>query len=374
MKKRVLLAMSGGVDSTAAAVLLRDQGYEVIGITMLLWRDQDGEEARRQLREKSSDLARRLSIEHHVIDLTDAFYERVVLPFIHAYQEGKTPNPCLLCNREFKFRLLPQLMREMLQKAGKEDFDYMATGHYARIIRDESGAFGLYRAKDLRKDQSYVLYHLKQEELSRLILPLGTLSKADARAIARDAGTPIPEEEESQDICFISTNYRDLLLEHGGFGKKGYFVDAEGQRFAKHKGIAAYTVGQRKKLGIALGKRVSILDIDPEKGDILLGPEENIRVQDLLLEKPSFNLPEDPALPLRLEAATRYQEKPEKALLEAFPDGAFPSSSGLCQLHFDEARRAPSPGQSAVFYQGEQVIGGAVIRRMENRIEKRSFS
>lgn len=390
-RKTVLLAMSGGVDSTAAAALLRDQGYEVIGVTMLLWRDQDEAEVQAALKKKSEDLARRLGLEHYCLDLSAEFYQAVVEPFMAAYRRGETPNPCVLCNRKFKFDLLLRraaahycaVRGQSWQDGDPLPFDFIATGHYARVKFDEKKQeYKLLRALDRKKDQSYVLYSLGQELLAKLILPLGELSKEDARAIAAAAGTPIPKEEESQDICFISHSYRELLEAHGGFGRPGFFVDGEGHKLAPHEGIGRFTLGQRKGLGHAFGRRVSVIDINPANGNVEIGEESALYFTEIELNELRFNTREQPLLPLHVEVATRYQQPPRPAILlplepevdsradvrpavkpESVPDKVAKDISDRALLHFEEPQRASCPGQAAVFYLGERVIGGGSIVR-----------
>ena len=390
-RKTVLLAMSGGVDSTAAAALLRDQGYEVIGVTMLLWRDQDEAEVQAALKKKSEDLARRLGLEHYCLDLSAEFYQAVVEPFMAAYRRGETPNPCVLCNRKFKFDLLLRraaahycaVRGQSWQDGDPLPFDFIATGHYARVKFDEKKQeYQLLRALDRKKDQSYVLYSLEQELLAKLILPLGELSKEDARAIAAAAGTPIPKEEESQDICFISHSYRELLEAHGGFGRPGFFVDGEGHKLAPHEGIGRFTLGQRKGLGHAFGRRVSVIDINPANGNVEIGEESALYFTEIELNELRFNTREQPQLPLHVEVATRYQQPPRPAILlplepevdsradvrpvakpESVPDKVAKDISDRALLHFEEPQRASCPGQAAVFYLGERVIGGGSIVR-----------
>lgn len=361
--EKVLLGLSGGVDSTAAAVLLKEQGYEVIGATMLLWRDRGMRAAQVEMARKSADLAARLGIRHLILDLSDAFYERIVKPFINSYLSGQTPNPCVLCNRLFKFSLLPAEAEKILARDYGPDFrtDYIATGHYARVERDPvSGEYMLLKAADESKDQSYVLWTLKQDELARLLLPLGNISKEEARRIAEDAGTPIPREEESQDICFISRSYSDLLRENSGFGKPGWFINEEGEALAPHSGIARFTVGQRKKLGHSFGQRVSVCDIDPDSGNILIADEERLYAKELLLSNVHFNLKENPAFPLEIEFSTRYQQQTKKGILLPLENH---ESEAEFKLLTEDPQRAPSPGQSCVFYKGNRLIGGSVIVR-----------
>ena len=399
-RKTVLLAMSGGVDSTAAAALLRDQGYEVIGVTMLLWRDQDEAEVQAALKKKSEDLARRLGLEHYCLDLSAEFYQAVVEPFMAAYRRGETPNPCVLCNRKFKFDLLLRraaahycaVRGQSWQDGDPLPFDFIATGHYARVKFDEKKQeYQLLRALDRKKDQSYVLYSLGQELLAKLILPLGELSKEDARAIAAAAGTPIPKEEESQDICFISHSYRELLEAHGGFGRPGFFVDGEGHKLAPHEGIGRFTLGQRKGLGHAFGRRVSVIDINPTNGNVEIGEESALYFTEIELNELRFNTREQPPLPLLLEVATRYQQPPRPAILlplepevdsradvrpaakpESVPDKVAKDISDRALLHFEEPQRASCPGQAAVFYLGERVIGGgSIVRKNKSFVQNK---
>lgn len=399
-RKTVLLAMSGGVDSTAAAALLRDQGYEVIGVTMLLWRDQDEAEVQAALKKKSEDLARRLGLEHYCLDLSAEFYQAVVEPFMAAYRRGETPNPCVLCNQKFKFDLLLRraaahycaVRGQSWQDGDPLPFDFIATGHYARVKFDEKKQeYQLLRALDRKKDQSYVLYSLGQELLAKLILPLGELSKEDARAIAAAAGTPIPKEEESQDICFISHSYRELLEAHGGFGRPGFFVDGEGHKLAPHEGIGRFTLGQRKGLGHAFGRRVSVIDINPTNGNVEIGEESALYFTEIELNELRFNTREQPQLPLHVEVATRYQQPPRPAILlplepevdsradvrpaakpESVPDKVAKDISDRALLHFEEPQRASCPGQAAVFYLGERVIGGgSIVRKNKSFVQNK---
>ena len=392
--------MSGGVDSTAAAALLRDQGYEVIGVTMLLWRDQDEAEVQAALKKKSEDLARRLGLEHYCLDLSAEFYQAVVEPFMAAYRRGETPNPCVLCNRKFKFDLLLRraaahycaVRGQSWQDGDPLPFDFIATGHYARVKFDEKKQeYKLLRALDRKKDQSYVLYSLGQELLAKLILPLGELSKEDARAIAAAAGTPIPKEEESQDICFISHSYRELLEAHGGFGRPGFFVDGEGHKLAPHEGIGRFTLGQRKGLGHAFGRRVSVIDINPANGNVEIGEESALYFTEIELNELCFNTREQPQLPLHVEVATRYQQPPRPAILlplepevdsradvrpaakpESVPDKVAKDISDRALLHFEEPQRASCPGQAAVFYLGERVIGGgSIVRKNKSFVQNK---
>lgn len=357
MRKKVLLAMSGGVDSTAAAVILLRAGYDVTGVTMLLWRDHQQQEAQESLRKKAEHLARHLGIPHVCCDLTESFYQKVVTPFMEGYRHGETPNPCLLCNRQFKFSLLLDSAEKALEEKGygSQNFDFFATGHYARVITDQqTGEAKLYRAKDPSKDQSYVLYALGQSMLRRVLFPLGDYTKKEARAIAESAGIEIPPSEESQDICFVSGTYDQLLRENGGLGYPGWFVDLQGQPLAPHQGIARYTIGQRNKLGVALGKKMSVVAIHPETLTVQLGEESELFQTELSLKQVSWTGSHMPSFPLAVQYASRYRQPLKEGVVICRENRYF--------LQTSDPQRGACPGQAAVFYQGDQVLGGGTIQ------------
>ena len=352
-KKTVLVGLSGGVDSTVTAHLLLEAGYEVTGAYMRLWTDCPNEELDRQRIDKAREAAENLGIPLQVLDLRESFYRNIVLPFIEEYKRGRTPNPCVRCNRIFKF--------DQFEAAAEGDFDYVATGHYARIIARQKGektVYELHRALVPRKDQSYVLYHLSQAQLARTLFPLGEYDKEDVREIARGLGFNLESLSDSQDICFISPErgYRALLEEHGATGEPGNFVTPEGVVLGRHLGIGNYTVGQRKHLGMAFGRRVFVSEIRPETNEVVIADAGDIMRDAYHLENVRFNLPEPPNGPLRCEVAARYQAKPVAATVVPLME-----DWTAARVDCDESQRAPTPGQTAVFYDGTRCLGGGTI-------------
>lgn len=372
--KRVLLGMSGGVDSSAAALLLQQQGYEVTGVTLKLWSEADEPEQADQivrpgvlgLSGRSSQtccslddvldarkVADRLGIAHYVFNFKDLFLEQVVQPFVHEYQLGRTPNPCILCNQAIKFDLL-------MQRAVAMGFDAVATGHYARISRDPlSGEYQLRRGLDPRKDQSYVLYGLSQEQLGRVLLPLGAYRKDEIRSIATEHGLVNAQKPDSQEICFIDDRgYQSFLEQRQAAGEPGDFVDRDGQVIGRHQGIGRYTIGQRKGLGQAFGSRVFVTDIDPLCNQVRLGPEEDLKRTSLVADQIKYtgrqSLTGPGAAPLSITAQIRYQAKPAPAILT-------PLANNQVRVDFAEPQRAITPGQAVVFYQDDRVLGGGRI-------------
>jgi tRNA-specific 2-thiouridylase len=340
-KPRVLAAMSGGVDSAVTALLLKKAGYEVAGATArLLGSDPAG----------AAKLAEEMGIPHRVCDLSSAFEETVIRPFVETYRAGATPNPCICCNRTIKFGRL-------LGEALAEGFDFLATGHYAKISRDEaSGRSLLYKAKDRAKDQSYVLYFLSQFQLKHLLFPLGEYTKAEVRARAREGALPNAEKPESQDICFIPDG------DYGGFierytGEKlapGDFVDESGTVLGRHEGMARYTLGQRRGTGVCSGGRLYVCAKDPCRNTVLLGSEEKLFSRSLRAKDVNF-IPFDALSgPLRVMAKTRYTQKEQPARIEQ-------TAEGKLTAEFETPQRAVTPGQAVVFYDGDLVIGGGII-------------
>lgn len=337
---KILVAMSGGVDSAAACVMLKKQGYEVAGGTMLL---RDGGEAEL---EDARTAAEQLGINFYAFDLRDAFYDRVILPFMRVYQNGGTPNPCVVCNGAMKFGLF-------LEKALELGFDGIATGHYARIF-EENGRFLLRLAADAKKDQTYMLCMLNQFQLSHTLFPLGeTVSKDETRALAMDAGLDLAKKRDSQDICFVPDgDYMAYLTSQGLIAQKGNFVSPEGKVYGAHRGMEAYTVGQRRGLGMAFGERAYVLGKCGT--DVIVGAPEGLFSATVRVEDVNY-IPFDVLeAPMRVQAKLRYTPKTAEALL-------IPTDYG-CELHFDEPQRAVTPGQTAVFYDGDLVLGGGTIR------------
>ena len=337
--KMILVALSGGVDSACACILLRQQGYEVGGATMLL-RDGGEREA-----EDARLAAQQLGIPFYLFELKDEFRKNVIEPFTQVYQSGGTPNPCVVCNRTMKFGIF-------LERALSLGFDAIATGHYAKIF-ERDGRYLLSAADDKAKDQTYVLCMLNQYQLAHTLFPLGGVeNKAEVRALAVQAGLVLAGKHDSQDICFVPDgDYMGYLTAHGLTPQKGNYILPDGTAIAPHKGMEAYTTGQRRGLGIALGERTYVLG---KRGtDVILGAEEALysrRVQVVGVNYIPFDRPPQP---IRVQAKLRYTTKFADALLTPTADG--------CELLFDMPQRAVTPGQTAVFYDGSLVVGGGTI-------------
>lgn len=355
----VLVAMSGGVDSSLAAALLQEQGYAVTGATMHLWGEEEGVEqgpsscCSLEAVEGARRVCQVLGIPHYVLNMSREFAERVVADFVGEYGRGRTPNPCLACNREIKFRLL----RERARALG---YDYLATGHYARVERvEEAGRprYRLLRGADRRKDQSYVLYMLGQEELAQLLLPLGGLSKVQVRAEAARRGLPTAGRRESQEICFIpDDDYRRFLAKRlPESARPGPIRDLAGRVLGEHRGLPYYTVGQRRGLGLSgQPQPLFVIALDVRENALLVGPEEALLRTELEAEDVTFVSGEWPAGPLPVDAQVRYRAPASPATL-------YPGTAGHIRLVFDAPQRAIAPGQAVVFYQGAEVVGGGTI-------------
>ncbi len=355
MKKRVLAAMSGGVDSSAAALLLQQQGYEVIGVTARMFGCADiglpdtPLNIERDIADAQA-VARKLGIEHRVVDLRSCFGKSVIGRFVDEYLCGRTPNPCVYCNKDIKFGAL-------LDYAAGLGCDYLATGHYARIFFDEGrGRWLLARGEDRRKDQSYMLFSLSQEQLSHVVLPLAGVSKDEIRTVATERGLVTAQKPDSQDICFVPDgDYAGLI---GRLQKKknaaGSFVHLNGQVLGRHKGMINYTIGQRKGLGIAYEYPLYVIDKDMKSGNVIVGPAEALFSRALLAEGCNFIMLDKLDGPQRVTAKTRYRQEDVPAVIEPCGD--------LVKVVFDEPMRAVTPGQAVVFYDGEYVVGGGIIR------------
>ncbi len=372
MRTRVAVAMSGGVDSAVAALLLVQQGYDVLGLMMRLWAEEDndtsGQGSQRANRccppqgvEDARRVAQLLDIPFYLLNYEREFKAAVVDPFVGEYAAGRTPNPCLACNRHIKFGLL-------LERARSLGADLLATGHYARIAQGEGRYRLLYRllkSADRRKDQSYVLYMLGQRELGQLLFPLGDLTKAEVRGRAAQAGLPVGEKPESQEICFVGDEgYHPFLSRQAPASvRPGPIVDAAGRVLGQHQGLAFYTVGQRHGLGLATGEPLYVLRLDPAHNTLAVGPEEALGQQELLAGQVSFVAGYAPPVS-RVTAKVRYKA-PEA------PGTLLPLDEGRVRLVFDQPQRAITPGQAAVFYQGEEVLGGGIIERTRIDAEER---
>lgn len=352
-KQRVVVAMSGGVDSAVAAGLLVREGYDVIGITMRLWTLDDPDAPVGKKRccsvEDTGDAqqaADALGIPHYVLNMEREFHDRVIDYFVAEYGRGRTPNPCLACNEHVKFRAL--LDRAVALEAG-----FLATGHYARI-EHRGGRYRLRRAVDGAKDQSYVLYTMGQAELAKTLFPVGARGKPRIRELAHEMGLLLADKPDSVDICFVPDgDYKSFVRERLP-QTAGVMRDATGNAIGEHDGVAGFTIGQRKGLGVALGEKRFVTGIDPELNVITIGPEEHLLSDTLVAENVNW-LGGAPDGPIRAEVKIRYRTAPASATVTPLPDDG-------ARVVFDAPQRAITPGQAAVFYEGDEVLGGGAIR------------
>ncbi|MCR4556756.1 MAG: tRNA 2-thiouridine(34) synthase MnmA [Saccharofermentans sp.] len=352
---KVIVGMSGGVDSAVAAYLLKEQGYEVMGVTLRTWgSDEDGDSRCCEI-DEARRICEILGIKYHPHNCTSLFRQNVVTPFIDAYLQGMTPNPCIECNRYVKWAKLIEL-------ADIFEAEYVATGHYAYIEKMANGRFTVRKALHTGKDQTYMLYKLTQEQLSRTLMPLGKFTKDEVRKIAEEAGLPCAHKEESQEICFVTEGrYSDFICGNTDrqIPREGNFVDEDGNILGRHKGIYQYTVGQRKGLGIALGYPAFVTRIDTVNNTVVLGTEDALMCDSFLCREVNFlSIPEpSEGEKIRCFAKARYHQTERPATLEKL-------SGDQVRVALDEAVKGVSPGQSAVFYdENGCVVGGGVIVR-----------
>jgi len=345
--------MSGGVDSSTAAALLVEEGYEVIGIMMRLWAEGgEGGATNRCCSPEAVEDARRvcqvLDIPFYLVNYEKDFKHHVVDYFIGEYASGRTPNPCLACNRHIKFGLL-------LRRVLSLDAWYLATGHYARIRRAD-GHYQLLKGVDRRKDQSYALYMLSQEELAHLLFPLGNYTKEEVRAMALERELPIAEKAESQELCFVHDNdYRRFLRTHAPEAiKPGPIVDTAGRVIGQHKGLPFYTIGQREGMGIAAPEALYVLGMDTARNTVVAGTRAELGRRELIARQVSFVSGKAPVSPMKVTAKIRYKAAEAQATL-------IPADENRVVLTFVEPQRDITPGQGVVFYQGEVVLGGGII-------------
>ncbi len=353
MKKKVVVGLSGGVDSSVAAYLLKEQGYEVLGVTMLMWPPTD-ENGNMPVEPQSvtdvRKVAQHLDIPYYVLDFTKQFKAEVVDYFTSEYLAGRTPNPCNVCNRRIKWEAL-------LSWARQNGAEYIATGHYARIDVLENGRYAIRNSVTAQKDQTYALYNLTQDQLAHTLLPVGEFSKDDIRRIALEQELPVANKSDSQDICFIPDGDYGAFLERQVPEKipgAGNYVAKDGSVLGRHKGVTHYTIGQRKGLGIAMGHPVFVCEIRPETNEVVIGENEDIFSGDLICSDVNYMGMEEGKEPPRCMAKVRYAHKGDMCSLEKLPDGRM-------RVKFEKPVRAITPGQSVVFYDGEYVLGGGVI-------------
>ena len=346
--KKVLVAVSGGVDSGAAVYLLQKAGYQVSAIMLRLYdkTDENGNIIETEVN-SARQLSDDLGIEFIYADYREEFKKDVIENFVKSYIDGKTPNPCVECNRSVKFRYV-------FDYAEKNGFDFIATGHYARVLNDTQ-SFYLCKAKDTKKDQSYVLYNLTQSQLSKLLLPLGEYSKEEVRGFAKAAGLKNYNKADSQDICFINGDYYDFIKEYTGKTfPEGSFIDKDGTILGTHKGIIRYTIGQRKGLGLSFDSPRFVVSKNPLNNTVTLGKSEELFHDTVLAERVNI-LCNEFKDEIRCEAMVRYNQKPQPATAYLLEDNTL-------KVVFDAPQRAPSPGQSLVLYKDERLIGGGIIK------------
>lgn len=354
---QIAVAMSGGVDSAVAAALLVEQGHEVVGLTMNLWPEwlpepDDGFKAccGTSAIGDARSVAQVLGIRHYVLNMREEFERAVIDDFCDEYARGRTPNPCIACNRAIKFSLLLRKVRAM-------GLERLATGHYARIRHDPAqDRYLLLRAQDPAKDQSYVLFALRQEQLRHLLLPVGERSKPEIREIARRLGLRVAEKPDSQEICFVPRgHYMDVVgRRRPEAARPGPILDRTGRLLGTHKGVGHFTVGQRRGLGIAGGRPLFVTAIDPARNAIIVGEEHDLLAGEVLARQINWVVGSGPAGPMRVTARVRHGGRDT-------PATAWVDRTGALRVRFDEPQRAASPGQAVTLYDGEVVLGGGVI-------------
>lgn len=355
-KKTVVVGMSGGVDSSVAALLLKEQGYNVIGVTMQIWQDEE-----RDIQEENAGccglsavedarrVANKLEIPYYVMNFKEEFKRDVIDYFVDEYKEGKTPNPCIACNRYVKWESL-------LTRSVNIGADYIATGHYAKVVQLDNGRYALKQSKTINKDQTYALYNLTQDQLSKTLMPVGDYEKDEIRELAETINLRIANKPDSQDICFVPDgDYGKFLEDYTGEKiEPGNFIDTEGAIIGQHKGIVYYTIGQRKGLGLSLGKPGFVVEIRPETNEVVIGDNKETFGFALKADRLNFMPFEKIEGELTCTAKIRYSQKPGACHVKMVGDDEM-------EVRFEDAQRAITPGQAVVLYDGELVIGGGTI-------------
>jgi tRNA-uridine 2-sulfurtransferase len=351
MAKKVLAAMSGGVDSSIAAYLLKEQGYDVVGATMCLGvKTSEDEPAKCCGPDAINDakkVCQKIGIPHHIMDFADDLEEKVIKRFISTYLSGNTPNPCIDCNKYLKFEIL-------FKKALAMGFDCLATGHYA-CIKNEGGKYFLTKSKDLKKDQTYFLYAIDRKNFKNILFPLCSYKKDEIKAMAKKLGLSVADKEESQDICFVAKNdYPAFIIERtrGASISPGFIMDMDNNIIGEHRGFPFYTIGQRKGLGISHSEPLYVVSINAEKNQIFVGTKSDLKAKSLIAKDLNFLVD---SIPINLSAKIRYNHKAEKCVLKLIGD--------KCLVEFDQLQEAITPGQSVVFYSDDVVVGGGIIEK-----------
>lgn len=349
MTKKAIIAMSGGVDSSVAAYLMRQAGYTCIGATMRLHGGEDAACGSARDVADARSVATSLGMEFRVFDFSDAFRREVVDRFVCAYEQGRTPNPCIDCNRHLKFDRLYRAAQDL-------GLDCVVTGHYARIERTASGRYLLKKGATAEKDQSYVLYALTQDQLAHTLFPLGGMRKEDVRALAAEQGFLNAKKRDSQDICFVPDgDYAAFIRRYTGKEyPPGDFVDVDGNVIGQHKGLICYTIGQRRGLGVAAGKPIYVKQLQPEENRVVLADNEQLYDSTVLAERFNWIAYDAPHQPVRVKARARYHHPEQPATATVLPDGRV-------EITFDTPQRALTCGQAVVLYDGDTVVGGGTI-------------